>query len=798
MILRRKFPQQIRGYDTTPLEWLCINELEDCVVSNPFWYNVGRLLWKIMCAFSTSVMFSASVPSISSAGQVIEGNYVAATPWSQDFVIPEGADLFWADFTAGMEGSPRIRQPVFRDMEAAKAYFSNGPYDVRDCTQEQESTGIISIYTWRCESYYDYPPLHFTSGNFVVGYCLPPTRFRRGYCLLPDDITVIESKNNGEPCNCVGNPINPGFGNKFQEERDYADNNGLSFIRYYDSNESHDFPATIMGARWRHHLDRRIVYGGIQTPNGIVYVVRKDGKSYSFILNNGVWTPDADVSDRLLENKDASGQLTGWEYSYDTNMVDMFDSHGRLLSTGRRNGYRQYLTYSDTSTSPEIAPTPGLMLTVTDSFNRTLNFTYDASGRIKTMTDPSGGIYQYAYDGQKNLISVSTPDSNLRQYIYENTSYRTNLLIGIVDENGKRFATWSYDSAGRATSSEHAGGVERVTSNYVDANSLTTVTDALNTARTHRFTVVQGVVKTTSINQPGGTRTITYDINGNVASSTDFNGNKTCYAYDFSRNLETIRVEGLPNAADCVTTLAAAALASPVRKISTEWSSDYRLPTKIAEPKSLTINTYDASGNLLSRTVQATNDETGIQGFVAAVTGNVRKWIYTYNQYGKVLSVTGPRTDVVSGTTYTYDSQGNLTSVANAAGHITTLSNYDAKGNVGRITDANGLITDLAYSPRGWITSRTVGGETITYDYDGVGQMTKVTQPDGSYLSYTYDDAHRLTEIADNLGNRIVYTLDAMGNRINEQVQDPSGTLARQTSRVYDALNRLQQITGAQ
>ena len=36
-----------------------------------------------------------------------------------------------------------------------------------------------------------------------------------------------------------------------------------------------------------------------------------------------------------------------------------------------------------------------------------------------------------------------------------------------------------------------------------------------------------------------------------------------------------------------------------------------------------------------------------------------------------------------------------------------------------------------------------------------------------------------------------------MGNRTNEQVKDPSGTLARQTTRVYDALNRLQTVTGA-
>jgi YD repeat-containing protein len=89
-----------------------------------------------------------------------------------------------------------------------------------------------------------------------------------------------------------------------------------------------------------------------------------------------------------------------------------------------------------------------------------------------------------------------------------------------------------------------------------------------------------------------------------------------------------------------------------------------------------------------------------------------------------------------------------------------------------------------------------VGGEATTYDYDGVGQLKQVTQADGAFVRYTYDDAHRLTDAADGAGNRIHYTLDNMGNRIREEVQDPSGVLAAQVTRVYDALNRLQQITG--
>jgi RHS repeat-associated protein len=77
-----------------------------------------------------------------------------------------------------------------------------------------------------------------------------------------------------------------------------------------------------------------------------------------------------------------------------------------------------------------------------------------------------------------------------------------------------------------------------------------------------------------------------------------------------------------------------------------------------------------------------------------------------------------------------------------------------------------------------------------------VGQLTRVTLPDGSWLGYTYDAAHRLTDIADNAGNSIHYTLDAMGNRIQEDTKDPANTIRKTRARVFDALNRLQKDIG--
>jgi len=116
------------------------------------------------------------------------------------------------------------------------------------------------------------------------------------------------------------------------------------------------------------------------------------------------------------------------------------------------------------------------------------------------------------------------------------------------------------------------------------------------------------------------------------------------------------------------------------------------------------------------------------------------------------------------------------------------------------MTDANGAVTTFAYSNRGWLTSQRVtpsggAGQTTAYVYDKVGQLTKVTQPDGGTVNFSYDGAHRLIGAADSSGNSISYTLDAMGNRTQEQSKDPSGNLARQITRVFDSMNRPLKVT---
>lgn len=139
---------------------------------------------------------------------------------------------------------------------------------------------------------------------------------------------------------------------------------------------------------------------------------------------------------------------------------------------------------------------------------------------------------------------------------------------------------------------------------------------------------------------------------------------------------------------------------------------------------------------------------------------------------------------------------GDLQTVTNAAGQVTSYTQYDKHGNVLQQSDPNGVVTTNTYDLRQRLLSTSVAGQTTNYTYDPAGQLLQVTAPDASWIGYEYDAAHRMTATKDNLGNRIEYTLDNAGNRIAQNVKDPGGNLARTLARSIDALGRTQQTTG--
>jgi YD repeat-containing protein len=623
-----------------------------------------------------------------------------------------------------------------------------------------------------------------------------------GLCSLGLNITPPRQCNDCKdtPSNPkIGNPIDPFTGVKRQVEVDYIGSGPqpLRFERIY-----HNRLYVLDGNHWRHNYSARIEFHNFGTVP-VAFAHRPGGRSFPYRQTAGVFVPDVDINDKLTKLTDAGGALTGWEFLEESShTLETYDAAGRLLSIRNRAGLTQTLEYSTALTPPAIATEPGLLIRVTDHFGRQLNFIYDKIGRLVTMQDPAGQSYTYTHyweDHWNVITSVTYPDSKVRTYHYGELNTAKYRLTGITDENNSRFSYYFYEpSTGMAFKSEHSSGVDSTIVNASGWPNSLIVTDARGTQRTYTYQTSNGVHLNTGITQPavgGGTvaSAIAYGTNNNVSMRRDFNGNRTNYTtYDLTRNLETSRTEGLTSAG---------ATTPVTRTIDTQWHASLRLPTQITEKNGAgtvlrtTSMGYDTNGNLLTRSV--------------AAGGNTRTWNYTYNANGSVLTFDGPRTDVSDLTTYTYydnaascsgalmGCRGQVETITNAAGHVTSITEYNAHGQPLTIVDPNGLATTLAYDSRQRLSSRSVGSEITSYDYDGVGQLTKVTLPDGSFLSYTYDASHRLTEITDNLGNRIVYTLDTMGNRTLEQVRDPLNTLAQTRSRVFNTLNRLSQEIGA-
>jgi YD repeat-containing protein len=147
-------------------------------------------------------------------------------------------------------------------------------------------------------------------------------------------------------------------------------------------------------------------------------------------------------------------------------------------------------------------------------------------------------------------------------------------------------------------------------------------------------------------------------------------------------------------------------------------------------------------------------------------------------------------------------SLGDLYTMTNAAGHVTTYNKYDPAGRVRQVTDAKGVVTDVTYNTRGLVSTVAVtppgmSARTTTYTYNDLGLLTTAALQDGTSLTYSYDAAHRLVGAADTRGNTVTYTLDVAGNRTAEELRDSSGTLRQSIARSFDALNRMQQVTGA-
>ncbi|WP_233368442.1 RHS repeat-associated core domain-containing protein [Xanthomonas hortorum] len=630
-----------------------------------------------------------------------------------------------------------------------------------------------------------------------------------------------------------GDPINTATGNFYRQETDYENPSGLMFRRFYNSSAS--VTSSTMGKQWRHLFDRSLEIQrstSAATDTQSINAHRPDGGSLIFQLVGGLWKTSSDYSETLVERPDGAGFALAISA---TQQTEIYDAKGLLQEVYDKAGQRIYLlTYS----LPDATGAGGGVLQrVADRSGRQLTFDYDSAARLAGVTLPDKGKIIYSYDAAGYLASAKYPDGKSIGYLYNESSYTggNNLLgvmTGVIDEKGTRYETITYQSSRKATSASFAGDVDttKIDYNAYSTNGIvnSAVIGPLGTRSGLTFVdAATGAIRLAGAGTPCGTqcnqsyKAITYDANGYVASTTDFQGNKTQTSFD-SDGLLKQQIDGVGSAQQrTINTVWNAAIREPIERTILDAGNVVRAKSKWAYN---TTGLQTASCEINTAVAAAVSYACGS---AANAPAGVRQWRTSYcekldaancPQIGLVLSIDGPRTDVTDITSYRYYTSsdesgcgtasgqchraGDLFQRTNAAGQTTTYASYDSNGRSTRVIDSNGIATDFSYAPRGWLVSQITRfaasgaassqDRVMTITYDETGNVKQVTQPDGDFVKYDYDAAHRLTDITDRAGNNLHYSLDVAGNRFKEEVKDVSGNVKRTMTRIYNKLGQLQ------
>jgi RHS repeat-associated protein len=318
------------------------------------------------------------------------------------------------------------------------------------------------------------------------------------------------------------------------------------------------------------------------------------------------------------------------------------------------------------------------LVQVTRPDGTTLDFGYDAAGRLSTLTFPRGAVSFDYHPSTGQLATITAPDGGTLTYDYDGSLLTSETWAGTMVGG----VQYTYDHNFRLTAQRVNGGV-LATFQY-DADGLLTQAGALTLSHHPQHGLLLGstlgqIVDTRTHTSPGelasyqarfgGTELVAVqygrDALGRITHKTEMLEGQTTsetYAYDLAGRLTTVTRNGIP----------------------------------------LATYAYDSNGNRLS----ATSPDGTITG--------------TYDVQDR-LTQYGP-------TTYTYTANGELQS--KTTGDQTTTYTYDALGNLTAVTLPNGTQIEYVIDGRNRRVGKKING-ALVQAWLYAGQLTPVAELDG-------------------------------------------------------------------
>ncbi|MHA7145805.1 DUF6531 domain-containing protein [Arthrobacter sp. TmT3-37] len=523
-----------------------------------------------------------------------------------------------------------------------------------------------------------------------------------------------------------------------------------------------------------------------------------------------------DARGLLVRRVDPDGAVWSFEH----------DPAGRMTASVAPDGGRTELEYGPT----------GDLVRTTDPLGRVIERVVDELGNVTAAVLPDGGSWGFSHDAMSRLVGITDPAGHdwVREYD------RVGALTAVVDPTGVRTdtttdrtagtatitdafasATYTFDQYGRPTKVAGAdGSAELITydaaGNPVElldgeggltilgrdaAGKITSITSPVGAVTRYEYDACGRPWKTTD--PTGATTVLAYDADQRVASRTLPTGEVESFTYDACGRLILRRTPGNGTARYGYDACGRLTYSQDT------WYGTRRFTYNTAGELTSTINgvggktyfAYDARGRLVritdplggvtTRTYTATDQVDSVTDPLGRVT------TATYDPAGRQLSQTDPEGHT---TTWTYDTAGQEESTS-VDGRLIASVDRDAlnrrivitdhTGNVGAGAGADGLVVDheLGFNRRGQLTSRTRGGQGLSWAYDADGHRTSFTDARGTTTTYAHDPAGRLTTVTNPLLGDAVFTHDASGRltrvtagNLAQEWTYRNGTLTEHTS----------------
>ena len=485
---------------------------------------------------------------------------------------------------------------------------------------------------------------------------------------------------------------------------------------------------------------------------------------------------------QLARQTDALGNITKYEYGY----------LNKVTKT-----YTPFNTKSDGSVNYSVTENQ-----------------YDKNGNVtlakQTVQKQDSDTVKYSvtenqYNAQGLLTQVTLSDGtsngekNITKYFYNNAGIQTKMYTGLNSTNDSDYMTtnYEYDAWGHLVRTTDSTGYNSGATTYDLNGNVLTSTDANGNVTTNTYDALNRVLTANTVcsdTSKNVSKSYVYDNMGRVRSKTA-NGVQTSYQYDiFGRVYQELSpksfkgyfYEGVSQYAK--EQLVGINHQTMYSSTQYEYDAEMRI-AQVKESGNLTATyTYDANGNKVSETlangVVSTYSYNGCNKVTKLVTksGNsdISSYEYSYYLDGSDACKVRNENGTIETTSYDYDGLKRLTreSISNGKTADTYSYEYDDYGNRSKMVANGSEEYETVYD-------YTVNGKytaLLQKEIKTVEETSNATISDGLAISPT--DLITSTA-ADAKTEETAYSYDANGNQITKTAEGKTET------NTYDGLNQL-------